>query len=361
MVRPEWQKLAERSRWESGGQRKYALALNSGVDRADARAHCIAALSSFRPRICSRHDVFVWGQAKTLFSPTRGTVVLHNNEGGTNVSKLNLGPRSGVLKSSQPWMCKAANATAALNSTPAVFGPCGGHAVIGRNPMGVGYFHTVFESLGSLAFLLEYARRPDRHGGAVRVLDNMCIPAVGGQNKAPMGGRICPHGPSPGFVRGFFEFLGINATQLQHYPWVRQTAGPPSFLDRSSAGGERRRLPSSTAAPHAPAWWLRRRSGRSRTPVTAASAARRRRPQRHASGRPKGGGASTTCHHLPPPSTSFHQPPPPPATPCHPLPPPSTRRRNLRLLADPLPPLLACPQAARRAARQPVQNGLHPV
>ena len=120
------------------------------------------------------------------------------------------------------------------NNTPSVFGPCGGHAVIGRNVRGVAYYHTVFETLGSLAFLLEYVRNADRRGVAVRVLDNMCISSVGGQNHASMRHRICPKGPSPSFVSGLFEFLGINSTQLQHYPWVRQTAGPPTFLERAT-------------------------------------------------------------------------------------------------------------------------------
>ena len=238
VVRPEWLQLSDRASWEMPPTRKYALPPPSNsTSRAEARARCVAALSSYQPRVCSRHNVFVWGQSKMLYSPTRGTVIMH----GRDVSSASLarmreqiGPKETALRSTQPWVCKSANQTRPVGHNTSVFGPCGGHAVIGRNRMGVGYFHTVFESLGSLAFLLEMARKADRYGGSVRVLDNMCIPAVGGQHKALMQFRTCPHGPSPGFVKGFFEFLGIKASQLQHYPWVRQREGPPAFLDRAT-------------------------------------------------------------------------------------------------------------------------------
>jgi len=238
VVRPEWLQLSNRARWEVHPVRKYALPPpGNGTSRAEARARCVAALSSFRPRVCSRRDVFVWGQSKRLYSPTHGTVVMHGGDASHEALariRQQMSPRDNALRSSQPWACKSANGTRPVDGNTSVFGQCGGHAVIGRNMMGVGYFHTVFESLGSLAFLLEMARKADRHGGAVRVLDNMCIPAVGGQNKPAMEFRTCPHGPSPGFVKGFFDFLGINASQLQHYPWVRQREGPPTFLNRAT-------------------------------------------------------------------------------------------------------------------------------
>ena len=234
-AKPEWvQLLANRMSWEQPPVNKYARPRNATENRSLARERCVATLSSFRPRICSRRDVFVHGMWKMIFSPSDGTAVTHGpdpahpsetrgGEWGNNVEKHR-------VRSMRPWECRSENGTAPGNAS--VFGPCGGHAVIGRNPMGVAYYHTVFETLGSLSYLLEFARQPDRHGGPVRVMDNLCIPAVGSQNKASMGGRVCPHGPSPGFVQGFFEWLGINGTQLQHYPWVRQLQGPPVFLDR---------------------------------------------------------------------------------------------------------------------------------
>lgn len=77
-ARPEWLlQLADRERWEPGhepsGSLKYAVPLN-GAGHSEARARCVGALASFRPRVCSKRDVFVWGQAKHLFSPTNGTV-----------------------------------------------------------------------------------------------------------------------------------------------------------------------------------------------------------------------------------------------------------------------------------------------
>ena len=234
-AKPEWvEQLVDRSAWESPPVLKYARPRNATANRSTARERCIATLSSFRPRVCSRRDVFVHGRQKMLFSPSDGTAVAHGPDPAHASGGEAWGSHVGkdAVRSMRPWECRSAGGAAPGNAS--VFGPCGGHAVIGRNPMGVAYYHTVFETLGSLAYLLELARRPDRHGGPVRVLDNLCIPAVGSQNKPPMAGRICPHGPSPGFVGGFFEWLGINGTQLQHYPWVRQSQGPPVFLSRAT-------------------------------------------------------------------------------------------------------------------------------
>ena len=71
----------------------------------------------------------------------------------------------------------------------------------------------MYETLGSLAFLLERLR--DGGGkdsaGPARILENVCIHAVGGQNRPAMAGRVCPRGPV-GFLAAFVELLGINAS-----------------------------------------------------------------------------------------------------------------------------------------------------
>jgi len=104
--------------------------------------------------------------------------------------------------------------------------------VICRNLMGVAYYHSLYETLGSIAFHLDFLRNSD-HSTPVSILENVCIPAVGSQSRPSMSGRVCPKGPV-GFLAGFVELLGINASRLQHYPWVRQRVGPAVYLDRAT-------------------------------------------------------------------------------------------------------------------------------
>ncbi|KAL1519320.1 hypothetical protein AB1Y20_022846 [Prymnesium parvum] len=104
--------------------------------------------------------------------------------------------------------------------------------VICRNLMGVAYYHSLYETLGSIAFHLDFLRNSD-HSTPVSILENVCIPAVGSQSRPSMSGRVCPKGPV-GFLAGFVELLGINASRLQHYPWVRQRVRgtPLHFLSK---------------------------------------------------------------------------------------------------------------------------------
>jgi len=70
----------------------------------------------------------------------------------------------------------------------------------------------------------------------VRLLENTCIPADGGQAYINMKSRTCVggffgDGPSAFFVH-MLSLLGVGVEQMQHYPYVRQWEGPAVHLDR---------------------------------------------------------------------------------------------------------------------------------
>lgn len=126
--------------------------------------------------------------------------------------------------------------------------------------MCAGAQHTLYETLGSVAFALELlqanrigqtsteASRQDAedHAGAndgvgrgghygtrklvrtvpslwpVRLLENLCIPADGAQTYMNMKSRTCfdgVFGTGPAsFIVALMKFLGVELAQLQHYP-----------------------------------------------------------------------------------------------------------------------------------------------
>jgi hypothetical protein len=111
--------------------------------------------------------------------------------------------------------------------------------VIGRNLMGIAYYHTLYETLGSVAFALDLlSRKHHSLVSRVRLLENLCIPADGTQAYLNMRSRTCVdgffgNGPATILVN-MLELLGISVDQLQHYPYVRQWEGPAVHLDRAT-------------------------------------------------------------------------------------------------------------------------------
>ena len=112
--------------------------------RRARKAECVAQLRSFRPMVCSLKDVLVWGHARRLMS--------------ANGSAYFLPPEVVDQQRAHDGACPA-NCQARPSSVVA----CGGHALLGRNLMGVAYYHTLYETLGSVAFALDLLTR---HGPA---------------------------------------------------------------------------------------------------------------------------------------------------------------------------------------------------
>lgn len=259
VARPEWVPHVRRlyatkyapSTWtlyDADGERVHEPTSGMVVDvaaRRKRKARCVEALRSFTPRVCSLRDVFVHGHARKL-SSANGSVYYMPPE----------------VRATQSALDEACPANCRARPTNVV--SCGGHAVIGRNLMGVAYFHTLYETLGSIVYALELLQasssangdgtrdgtasgaggtRGDANGGGagtgpVRLLDNLCIPADGGQMHMAMRPRTCAgglYGPGPaGFLTSMTRFLGIGDDQLQHYPYVRQWDGPSIHLDRAT-------------------------------------------------------------------------------------------------------------------------------
>ena len=230
-----------------------AMIHSNATARRRRKAQCVKQLKSFTPRVCSLRDVLVWGHARRMMS--------------ANGSIYYLPPEVRASQRAHDQACPAN-----CRARPKNVVSCGGHAVIGRNLMGVAYFHTMYETFASVAYMLELLQGVERTtsttadtfsnasssngaggpSGRVpmrerpRLLENMCIPADGGQQHMNMRSRSCfgPgvagsksyssfFGPGPtSFISAIINFLGIDDAQLQHYPYVRQWEGPSIHLDK---------------------------------------------------------------------------------------------------------------------------------
>ena len=55
---------------------------------------------------------------------------------------------------------------------------CAGHVLLARNADGVAFFHTLYDTLGSIAFVLDALQRGRRRLPArLSLLDNVCVDA----------------------------------------------------------------------------------------------------------------------------------------------------------------------------------------
>lgn len=190
------------------------------ASRRARKAACIEQLQGFKPMVCSLKDVLVWGHARRMQSANGSTYYLPPEV----VSEQR------AHDEACPHNC---------NARPTNVVSCGGHAVIGRNLMGIAYYHTLYETLGSVAFALDLlSRKHHSLVSRVRLLENLCIPADGTQAYLNMRSRTCVdgffgNGPATILVN-MLELLGISVDQLQHYPYVRQWEGPAVHLDRAT-------------------------------------------------------------------------------------------------------------------------------
>ena len=180
---------------------------------ADRVQHCMRSLSSFRPKVCTVANVSVWGARRRLY-PTSGHPVLYAPPDGVRVHGAPVGHAA------------ARSCESMMRHAPF---DCSTHAVVGRNMVGVGFFHSFIESLASLAFLLEHTA-----SAHLDVLENVCISAEGSQSHPDMRHRMCAGGAPPAWIRSMFGFLGIESSRVRHYPWRSQHEGPRVELGRAT-------------------------------------------------------------------------------------------------------------------------------
>ena len=203
---------------------KHMAHINSSRTPA-AVERCASELADFKPRVCSRDKVFVNGQHKRIFD-TGGRALLPE--------RLFREDRAAHDRR-RGFQC--------LLSGQVV--QCGGHGVVSLNDVNVGlaYFHTVYDTLAGLAFILDYVRRS---AGAIKIVENVCIDAKGWHAGHRMNYSLMAdcRGYQHRFsdhVASLLDFLGIGPGlssswksdyPVQHYPYGRQVHGPSTYLDR---------------------------------------------------------------------------------------------------------------------------------
>ena len=227
VARSDWRQLiaTNRSIW----QPKYALAgpPDPFTERTEAqKARCLAQLQSFRPRVCSLRNVFVWGSRRRMYG-TQGFYLPPEAQSDPLTNAPIRHGKDRTLKAtnfSSEGLCAEATATIA----------CGGHAVLARNTIGVAYHHLMVDVLPSIAFAAEFlAARPN-----VSLLENLCIPAEGYASTItdPWDHRLrfCLYRGQTPFVTALLSMLGLSPEQSMHYPYARQRVGPSVYLDKAT-------------------------------------------------------------------------------------------------------------------------------
>lgn len=175
--------------------------------RTDAeRRGCVEALQSFQPRVCSLPSVFVTSSAKRMFDD------------------------SAYYVPKRSWTDLRGHDCMALRRV----GGCAEHVALARNPLGVAFYHTMYDTFGGLAYLLEHLRS---RSGSIKILENRCNVDHDTAVKEKYSRetlRACTKGILPFFAE-MAAFLGVNATtDMVHYPYGRQVHGSSFYVERAT-------------------------------------------------------------------------------------------------------------------------------
>lgn len=202
VVDPTWEPVL-RSR------RTYAKLFDivNGTRSETAKQLCVSTLQSFQPRVCSLEKVFVTSSAKRMFNASSYFV-----------------PRRSANDLARSRDCYALRRVAG----------CGGHVALARSPLGVAFYHTMYDTFGGVAYLLEHIKA---HRGTIKILENMCNIDHEYSIKAKYSRKTlsdCPRGILPFFIE-MASFLGLNASaDVQHYPYGRQVHGGSFYVERAT-------------------------------------------------------------------------------------------------------------------------------
>lgn len=175
--------------------------------RTDAdRERCVKSLQAFQPRICSLPKVYITSSAKRMFDDSVYYV-----------------PK-------RSWTDLRGHDCHALRRV----GGCAEHVALARSPLGVAYYHTMYDTFGGLAYLLEYL---NSRSGSIKILENRCNIDHDTAVKEKYSRetlRACTKGILPFFAE-MASFLGVNATtDVVHYPYGRQVHGSSFFVQRAT-------------------------------------------------------------------------------------------------------------------------------
>lgn len=163
---------------------------------------CLARVRSWRPRLCELSEVYITGAAQMM----------------VNESSY-FGPPQHVRAALRPFGRRRVQRRVE-------------HAVLTRNEFGAGYYHFLFDTLASLAFLWPVVRH-DLH--AMLVLN----PCSTGRDDASRGMlSLAPDlsddcRPRP-YAVALLEAMGIPMTRVVRWPYTRQREGPALFARKAS-------------------------------------------------------------------------------------------------------------------------------
>ena len=179
--------------WLPWGTPKHAAA----GDARTRRSRCVEDLTSWQPQICQLPDVHVAGAAQVLFN-----------------SSHYFGTSSRVTSAIRARGINGVQARVA-------------HAVLTRNEFGAGYYHLIFDTLASLAWLLPqlqddpsatYVLNPCSLGREANVKTANAIRGI-----AP---DFDPSCKARTYASEMLAALGVPPERVLHSPYTRQRAGP---------------------------------------------------------------------------------------------------------------------------------------
>lgn len=199
--------LNSRSFWSSwlpwGVKKRYPA-----EDDSMRRRRCIEDLSSWQPKICELRNVHIAGAAQVLFN-----------------SSHYFGPAPRIASTLRPDGVSSVEARVE-------------HVVLTRNEFGAGYYHIMFDTLASLAWVLPKLRDDP---SATFLLNPCNLGREQDANAQGQGGG--KRGVAPGFGHAcnarryameLLEALGVAQSRVLRSPYTRQRAGPAIAAGRAT-------------------------------------------------------------------------------------------------------------------------------
>ena len=166
------------------------------------RQRCEVRLRGWRPRICQLSRIYIAGASQVLFNAT---------------SYFGSAPRVAAGLNAHGIGAVQAQAR---------------HVVLTRNEYGAGYYHMVFDSLASIAFLWPVLRQDP----SAKVVLNTC--STGREHltnsmrtTAPALDASCEQRP---YATALLSALGVSSDRVMRWPYTRQLSGPALWAEHAS-------------------------------------------------------------------------------------------------------------------------------
>lgn len=182
--------------------------LNHSRTAEQRRRRCETRLRSWKPRICQLSRVYVAGASQVMFNQS-----------------TYFGPAPRVSAGIQPLGISTVQARTT-------------HVVLTRNEYGAGYYHMLFDTLASLAFLWPAFKEDP----SAKLVLNPCttgrehlLAKLGGSSAsratAPNIGKACEERP---YAKALLTALGVPPERVLRWPYTRQRSGPALQAEHAS-------------------------------------------------------------------------------------------------------------------------------